>query len=87
MEKCQQLYSKNHLTNINISDTSTNHPRQPGCLSETYLLNRTEKPRQGLVNCGIILKRGDTAMKTSQGVSVMLIWFLENNSWNTNKRK
>jgi len=44
------------------------HPIQPGYLSETHLLNRWEKPRQGLVNCGIILKRGDTAMTTSKGV-------------------
>jgi hypothetical protein len=34
-----------------------NHPRQPSCLSETHLLIRREKPRQGLANCSIILKK------------------------------
>ena len=34
----------------------------PYSLSETHLLNKGEKPRQGLVNCGIILQREDTAI-------------------------
>jgi hypothetical protein len=39
------------------------------------------------MNCGIIVKRGDTTMKTSKGVSVKPIWFLENHPWNANQTK
>ena len=93
-EKCQQIYSVNQLSNIIIShykfviqDIAAKTSPTARFSEWNVFVHKRRKPRHVLMNCGIIVKRGDTTMKTSKGVSVTPIWFLENHPWNANQTK
>ena len=93
MEKCQQIYSVNQLSNINIShyklipDIAAKTSPTARFSQWNVFVQKRRKPRPVLMNCGIIIKRCDTAMKTSKGVSVKPTWFLKNHPWHTNQAK